>query len=107
MAKKSKPQRDPSDCVHDIYRSKNAGVVNVPMNDKPYDDNFHLDRSTLGTHPEWNPTKGKYGQYVEVEEDILKNVRSQMGELKHRSSSRRDHGKANIPGAPQVPTRRY
>ena len=49
MAKK-KQERDPSDCVHGTYRERNAGVVDVPMNDHRSTSNFYVDRSTLGTH---------------------------------------------------------
>ena len=87
MSKKQK-QCDPSDMVHDTYRNRNAGVVDVPMNTKRSTSNFYLNRSTLGTHEVWDPTLGKFGG-VRVEQNHIKqHARETMGELKHCSSSK-------------------
>jgi hypothetical protein len=84
MAKK-KIERDPSDCVHDTFRMRNAGVVDVPMNSKRSTDNYYVDRAQLGTHAVYNPETGKA---TECQNHIKQNARMQMGELKFRSSNK-------------------
>ena len=88
MAKKS--QRDPSDCVHDEFRERNAGVVDVPMNSKRSTSNFYLDRSTLGTHDEYRPDpKSPFGgKYVTEQNHIKQMARDSMGDLKRSPASR-------------------
>jgi hypothetical protein len=83
MAKKT--QRDPSDCVRDEFRERNAGVVDVPMNDKRSTSNFYVDRSTLGTHvtgydKNFKPT---------TEENHIKQMaRDSMGDIRHSPASK-------------------
>ena len=79
MAKK--PVIHPSDCVHDEYRMRNAGKVEVPMNSKSSTDNFHVDRSRLGTHGEFTE-RG----YEQVPNHIKEKARRNIGELKQKSS---------------------
>ena len=83
MAKKS--QRDPSDCVHDEFRERNAGVVDVPVNSKRSTSNFYLDRSTLGTH-----VSGYDKNFKPVTEQnhIKQMARDSMGDLKRSPASR-------------------
>lgn len=79
MAKR--PVISPSDCVHDEYRMRNAGKVEAPFNSKSSTDNFHVDRSRLGTHPEWDANG-----YKEVPNHIKENARRNVGGLKFKSS---------------------
>lgn len=89
MAGKKKPQGcDPSDMVHDNFRMRDGGDVEIPMNSKSSTDNFHLDRSTLGTHTEWDPTKDEYGDYVEVQNHVKQHARDSMGDLRRVPASR-------------------
>ena len=93
MAKRSNSGPDPSDCVHDEYRERNAGVVDVPMNSKRSTGNFYLNRSTLGTHTEYepstNPKKPWDGKYVEKQNHMKQHTRDTMGDL-HRSPASRE-----------------
>ena len=84
MAKK-KIERDPSDCVHDTFRMRDAGVVDVPMNSKRSTSDYYVDRAQLGTHAVYDPGTGKVS---EVQNHIKQNVRLQMGEIKFRSSNK-------------------
>lgn len=78
---KKRPVIHPSDQVHDTYRERNAGLVNVPMNSKSSTDNFHVDRSRLGTHGEWEGEG-----YRQVPNHIKEKARREIGELKQKSS---------------------
>jgi hypothetical protein len=82
MAKKKKISVDPSDEVHGHYRSRNAGVVDIPVNSRALDDDRYIDQSRLGTHGEWTPGGG----LVQVKNDVMKNIRAAMGGLKSGSS---------------------
>jgi hypothetical protein len=85
MAKKKSTGRDPSDCVHDTYRSQDAGVVRVPMNTKSSTDDIHLNRSTLGTHMRYDPATGSFGQ---DSNHVKQMARDSMGDLKRSPASR-------------------
>ena len=82
----------PSERVHDTFRSRSAGNVRVPTNAKPLDDNFHVDRSRLGEHEEYDPEAkndwGGKGKMVRVANDIRLNALSAMGDLRAKSSNR-------------------
>lgn len=89
MARKKRSNMpEPSDQVHDNYRMRDGGDVQIPMNSKSSTDNFHLDRSTLGTHTEWDPDKGEYGGVVEVQNHIKQHARDSMGDLRRVPASR-------------------
>ncbi len=100
MAKK-KPTRDPSDCVYDTFRTKNAGVVDIQSNSKPYDDEFHVKRSTLRDEVEYRD-----GKFVEVKADILRNAVRSMGDVKHCSSSKPRGAQPGPQFGASVPSRR-
>ena len=46
----------PSNRVTDVFRRKNYGKVDASANSKSATDDFHIDRSRLGTHEEYNPS---------------------------------------------------
>jgi hypothetical protein len=81
----------PSERVHDNFRSRNYGKVEAPDNTKPATDNFHIDRSRLGVHDEYDPEApnewGGTGKYVPVPNDIRLNALSAMGDLRAKSSN--------------------
>ena len=81
---------NPSEKVHDVYRRRNYGVVNAQDNTKPTTDSFHVDRSRLGEHEEYDPEAkndwGGTGKYVKKPNSIMDNVRREMGDLGHCSS---------------------
>jgi hypothetical protein len=78
--------------IHDEFRRKSFGKVDAPANSKPYDDNFHVDRSRLGVHSEYDdkaPNEwGGKGKMVEVSNDIRLNAIGAMGDLRAKSSNR-------------------
>ena len=78
---KKKPVIHPSDQVHDEFRMRNAGLVEVPMNSKSSTDNFHVDRSRLGTHGEYTGNG-----FSQVPNHIKEAARRNVGDLKFRSS---------------------
>jgi hypothetical protein len=86
MAKK-RDKRDPSDCVHDTFRRRNAGVVDVMMNDKDATRNFYVDRSRLETVPRFEDGPGF--KMVEEPVNIIRKSRREMGGLKFSSSNKR------------------
>ena len=104
MAKKK--TKDPSDLCMDEFRMRNAGVVEVPMNSKRSTGNFYLDRSTLGTHEEFEPSSdpNKFGKYVEKQNHMKQMARDSMGELRRVPASRegtegqRNQGFRNVTG---------
>lgn len=79
-------------CIHDQYRPRNAGSVDIPTNSKPGFDNFHQDRSRLGEHCEWDPDApnewGGKGKTVYVPNDVRLNAMSSMGDLRAKSSNK-------------------
>lgn len=83
---------DPTDKVHDEFRSRSIGSRIAPFNSKPATDNFHIDRSRLGVHDEWDETVknewGGMGKIVTKPNSIMDNVRAGMGDLHHCSSSK-------------------
>lgn len=79
MAKK--PVISPSDRVHDEFRMRNAGLVDAPFNSKSSTDNFHVDRSRLGTHTEYTGNG-----FSQVTNHIKEAARRNIGELKQKSS---------------------
>lgn len=82
----------PADQVHDTFRRRNAGKVDAPFNSKRATDSFHVDRSRLGTHEEWDPEAknewGGTGKYVETPNNIRRNVVRAMGDLRAKASNR-------------------
>jgi len=87
MAKKNN-SKDPSDMVHDNYRERNAGVVDVPMNSKRSTSEFYVNRSTLGTHVVGYDWK-KNGAPITEQNHIKQQARDTMGDL-HRSPASRE-----------------
>lgn len=81
----------PSSKVRDTFRKKPAGLVEAEFNDKPYCDNYHMDRSRLGTHSEWDPEAenewGGKGATVEVPNNVRLNAMSAMGDICAKSSN--------------------
>ena len=80
----------PSNRVHDTFRPRNYGKVDAPDNTKSAVDNFHIDRSRLGVHDEWDETVpndwGGKGKMVQVANDIRLNAIGAMGDLRAKSS---------------------
>lgn len=81
--------------ISDEFRERSGGKIRIPVNSKPATDNFHVDRSRLGTHEEYDPTVkndwGGTGKYVEHENSIMDNVRGAMGGLAAHASYRSVH----------------
>jgi hypothetical protein len=81
----------PSERVHDTFRRRSFGKVEVPANSKPYDDNFHIDRSRLGVHDEYvaeAPNEwGGHGKFMPVANNIRLNAIGAMGDLRAKSSN--------------------
>ena len=80
----------PSEQVHDVFRRRNFGKVDVEANSKPATDNFHIDRSRLGVHDEFDPDApnewGGKGKLVPVPNDIRRNAIGAMGDICAKSS---------------------
>lgn len=76
----------------DTFRRRGAGNVSIPVNSKPMDDSFHVDRSRLGTHEEYDPDApnewGGKGKYVETPNDIRRNAVAHAGDLRALSSNK-------------------
>ena len=88
----------PSNKVHDTFRYKSGGKTEICTNSKPATDNFHVDRSRLGTHDEYDPDVkndwGGMGKYVPKPNSIMDNVRGAMGGIGYRSSFKSVHDPA-------------
>jgi hypothetical protein len=73
----------PSEQVHDTFRRRSYGKIDAPTNSKPMDDSFHVDRSRLGVHSEWDETApnewGGKGKVVEVSNDTSTIQRARPG----------------------------
>jgi hypothetical protein len=86
---------DPSNKVHDQFRSRSAGVVRVPSNSKPANDDFHIDRSRLGVHEEYDPEAkndwGGTGRFVERQNSITDNARASAGDIRACASYKNVH----------------
>ena len=97
----------PSTRVHDTCRYKNGGNVEISSNSKPTTDDFHVDRSRIGTHEEWDDNApndwGGKGKVVPVPNSIMDNVRGAMGGLAARSSFN-DMQRAECGGSRGCPT---
>lgn len=96
----------------DVFRPRNAGKVTIPVNAKPTQDQFHLDRSRLGVHEEWDETApndwGGKGKMVTVQNDVLQNAVASCGDIRTRSSNVYEDGESNNSGSgpccvPSVP----
>jgi hypothetical protein len=85
----------PSERVHDVFRRKSGGKVSMSTNSKPATDNFHIDRSRLGVHEEYDPDVpndwGGTGKYVEAPNSIMDNVRGAVGGICAKSSYKSVH----------------
>lgn len=95
---------NPSNKVHDNFRRRSIGDgATMPTNSKSYCDNFHVDRSRLGVHEEYDSeTKndwGGKGRFVEVPNDIRRNAVSAMGDLRAKSSNRNPDQEAQTTGS--------
>lgn len=93
----------PSERVHDVYRRKNGGKVDMSTNSKPGFDNFHVDRSRLGVHEEYdreapNDWGGK-GKFVEKPNNIRLNAVAGMGDIRFKSSNRNPGNEQSDTGA--------
>ena len=90
-------------CIHDRFRSRNAGNVSIPVNSRPATDSFHVDRSRLGVHQEWDENApnewGGKGKYVEEPNDIRLNAISAMGDLCAKSSNRNPENETRDTGS--------
>lgn len=86
---------NPSERVHDVFRNRNAGNVEIQTNSKPATDNFHIDRARLGTHEEYDPEApndwGGHGKFVPKPNSIMDNVRGAMGGIGVVSSYKNVH----------------
>lgn len=80
--------KDPSDMVSDVFRPRDAGDVEVPMNSKSATSDFYVDRSRIGTHEEWEPSKNpmKPGRIVQVKDSIMDNARASIGAMGAKGS---------------------
>jgi hypothetical protein len=82
----------PSNKVHDTFRKRSGGKVDIPVNSKPGFDQFHVSRERLGTHDEFDPEAandwGGKGKYVQTPNDIRRNAIGAMGDLRAKSSFR-------------------
>lgn len=92
-------------CVHDTFRSRSAGMINVPVNSKPAFDQFHVSRERLGTHEEFDPEApndwGGKGKYVPTQNDIRRNALAAMGDIRAKSSFRNpDNGQEDTGTGP-------
>jgi hypothetical protein len=85
----------PSNRVSDTFRNRNYGKIEAPQNTKSATDNFHIDRSRLGVHDEFDPEVandwGGKGKYVLKPNSIMDNVRGAMGGIGARSSYKSVH----------------
>jgi len=85
--------------ISDTFRSRSGGKVSIPTNSKPYDDSYHLDRSRLGVHQEWDPDAknewGGTGKMVEKPNDIRLNAIGAMGDIRAKSSNRQADSETN------------
>ena len=80
----------PSNKVHDKFRERSAGLIDIPTNSKRVFDQFHVSRERLGSHEEYdaevpNDWGGK-GKYVEKPNDIRRNAIGAMGDILAKSS---------------------
>lgn len=93
---------EPSERVHDVFRRKSFGKVDMDANSKPATDDFHIDRSRLGVHDEYDPEApndwGGKGKFVPKPNDIRLNVISSMGDLRRKSSYASVDGPSNDTG---------
>jgi hypothetical protein len=94
----------PSNRVHDTFRERSAGKVNIPVNSKPAFDQFHISRERLGTHEEYDETApndyGGTGKYVETPNDIRRNVVGAMGDILAKSSFKNPEHSENTGSGP-------
>lgn len=94
---------EPSEKVHDTVRKVSAGKVDIPTNSKPYNDNFHIDRSRLGEHYEYDPeAKNDYGgkgNHVRVPNSIRRNAIGSMGDLRARATYKDETQPGNNTGS--------
>lgn len=79
--------------IGDTFRPRSIGHgKTMPFNSKPATDNFHVDRSQLGEHEEWDDNApnewGGRGKTVPVKNSIMDNVRGAMGGIAAKSSSK-------------------
>ena len=77
--------------IHDQFRRRSFGKVDAPSNSKPMDDDFHVDRSRLGVHDEYDPEAandwGGHGKFVPVANNIRLNAIGAMGDIRAKSSN--------------------
>lgn len=92
----------PSNRVHDKFRERNAGLIDIPTNSKRAFDQFHVSRERLGSHEEYDATVpndwGGTGKYVEKPNDIRRNAIGAMGDICAKSSFKQP-GKEEDTGA--------
>lgn len=85
-----------NDKVHDTYRPKNMGLVDMPSNSKAATSDFYVDRSRLRTREreEYVPTP-KGGDFVKRTEiaSLMDNARRASGEMGVRGSFRNETDK--------------
>ncbi len=87
--------RHPSEDTGGVFRPKSGGKVQISSNSHPATDNFHIDRSRLGTHEDYDPEVknewGENGKFVEKPNSIMDNVRSTMGGIGRLGSYKSIH----------------
>jgi hypothetical protein len=83
---------EPSEKVHDVFRRRSGGKVDIATNSKSATSDFFIDRSRLGTHEEYDPAEpndwGGTGKFVPTPNDIRLNAIGAMGDLRAKSSYR-------------------
>ena len=102
---------EPSERTGGVFRRKSGGKVDISSNSHPATDSFHIDRSRLGTHEEYDPSVanewGGTGKYVQKPNSVMDNARGAMGGIGYKSSYRSVHEPAeptNTEGSCCAPT---
>lgn len=93
-----------TNCIHDTFRPRSIGFgKTIPVNSKPTQDNFHVDRSRLGVHEEYDPEVpndwGGKGKYVSKPNDIQMNALGAMGDILAKSSNAYECGPTDETGS--------
>lgn len=94
---------NPSEKVHDRYRSVSGGNVSIPVNSRRLNDPAYVDQSRLGVHEEWDPDAkndwGGTGKMVETPNNVRLNAIGAMGDICAKSSNRNPENEVRDTGA--------